>query len=215
MDKTDSFPKLFYSINDLVNKWSYTKDEVLHQVGTGKLKTSVKIYGDYVAMPITGKEDTPSDQDSQNLLSDQPIEDELYELSDEYIPYLIKDGTVYIDNALCYKGEWSILLQPEIIVKIDDLVVKADEVKRFETESSQLVPEESQLSEKERDNLLKTIGALAMLLANSKNTFTIGKKPNANQISAAIHGMFDELEKENKDTFERYETNFKMKSRGT
>ncbi|PTQ76188.1 hypothetical protein C8R26_1211 [Nitrosomonas oligotropha] len=205
MTKTNFPPKSFYSIADLANKWKCTPDEVLHQVGIGKLKASVKIYGDYVASRIIGKEDELSDQDCQNMLSDQPVEDGLYELADEYISHLIQDSKVIIDIAFCDNGKKAIQIQSGRLVKIDDLVVKMNEAKRFETEVTPTMLAENQLSESERKKLLKIIGALAMLLADSKKLYKTGNKPNAKQISDSLLNMFTELEKDNEDgLFEKY-----------
>lgn len=210
MTEMHNLPKIFYSIADLAKKWECTPDEVLHQVGIEKLKASAKIYGDYTASLIIGKEDEPSDQDCQNMLSDQPVEDEdgLYELAHEYIPHLIKDNKVFIDYAYCDNGMKAISIPLGYLVQLDDLVIKAVEVKRFETEVTQFMLAENPLSENEHNKLLKIIGALAMMLANSQSKYKSGENPNKSQIYKDFIQMMDDIEhnknnKINHDFFEK------------
>ncbi len=184
-------PKEYFSLAELSQRWGWDISDIFLQIGTGKLKAHIKIIGNYVPTKIIGKETAPlEDGESPENNDDvsEPDIDGLYMLPEEYIQHLITDKGVYLAYAHCDGGKKAIVIYPERLVTLDDVVITKQEVARFEM-CAQILDDGSQINESEKSRLLRLVGVLALVLANKGGKYAIGTKPNVSQIAIDVETM--------------------------
>ncbi|NOT13042.1 MAG: hypothetical protein HOP23_14605 [Methylococcaceae bacterium] len=111
------------------------------------------------------------------------------------------------DDKLDYRttsGAWHNASIDELINK-DQVRIKKDSLRRwflelptgdrpaflFDESRISSIPDGTDLTETERQKLLKQIGTLALVLAKQSKKYELGEKPNASQIAEAAQTIFD------------------------
>lgn len=150
--------------------------ELLHLACLGKLALSLPFYG---TVPTENSSSLPDGGVSSFDGGDNGV----FDLHVQDVQALAKSGgEIMVEHLFSKCGQWSVRLNPPQVVKLTDVVVRADEAAGFNSELDYAEP----ISDSERSRLLRQIGAMAMFIASTAHKYKKGDKPNASQIAEAV-----------------------------
>lgn len=198
-----------------------TADDIIQLAAEGHIKSHWFLNGDYFARPAILYCSYEPGETRGTVLS-YPIEDEFtiqlsgicwlpVELCTSWGWWLLTFigkggesgsfcGAIVIDESGC---TWE-LIEPKTgdffhFPRRDEIVLTAESIEEFEqnaasVQTTQIGPAaDTGLGAKERESLLKQIGALAALLSTYSNAYKRGGRPNASQIASAVGTLVEQM----------------------
>lgn len=162
--------------------------ELLHLACVGKLALSLPFHG---VVPTETCSCVPGGDVSSFYGGDNGV----FDLHLQDVQALANfGGEIMVEHLFSKCSQWSVRFNPPRVVKLTDVVVRADEAASFKSELDYAEP----ISDSERSRLLRQIGAMAMFIASSASIYSRGSKPNAKQIAVAVEDMLNEAPDMNK-----------------
>lgn len=181
-----AFPKLYIKLSDLATKWGLDVAELLHYAVEGRLAVVVHHFD---AIQQDGDVEYAEEDSSSEIESEfEPDPPWALSLVPDAIKKIAIAGEVTIGRGLRRgrHGMEQVPFNQDRKITVNDLVVLPEEIEQHEKLAATL-------GNKEKSNLQKQIGALAMVIAKTSSNpqlFKSGTKLNASAIAKAVEKEF-------------------------